>query len=167
MRAAILLLAALTACPSGDDDDDDTPFSCALGLWQEDGAWVPADGGEAELVLGIQGFLWFSLQLETDLGGPEYSNLTFDVQVGKLEGVGGSLPNVALDPDGSQRRSGELHVRLDNEEGTLPFVDQPAHLTIWARSGLRECLAEVDLVLRDLDPCLHSPDGPVCPDEEK
>ncbi len=160
------LLALLLGCPGTDDDDDTTPFDCSLGVWNEDGSWEDLDGADVELIFGFQGFLWISVQVEADAGGPDFANILFSAEVGDDDPFGGSVPNVPFTAQDGARRSDEVQVRLDNDEGPEPFIGETLHLAIRGRAGARECTAEADMTLRDDDPCLHTDDEPVCPDDD-
>jgi hypothetical protein len=164
-EAILILGAVLAGCPTAADDDD-TPFDCAVGLWQEDGGWVDADGADAELIFGFQGFLWISTRLRADAEGPEVANVRFSAAIEGEPPFGGSQPNVALSPGNGARYSDEIQVRLDNDEGPDPFVGRSMQLDVRATSGARECTASATLTLRDDDPCIHTDDEPICDDDD-
>ena len=164
---ACALAILLLGCPSpADDDDDVSPFDCTMGIWHEDGTWQEAEGADAEMLLGIQGWLWISAQLRTGADGPTAANVRFSGEIDGASPFGGSQPNVPLSTADGERYSDEIQVRLVNEDGTAPYIDAQLALEIRATSGTRECIAAATVTLKDDDPCLHTGGEPQCGDDD-
>lgn len=164
-RCALVLALLLAGCGPGLDDDD-TPFDCTLGVWHEDGTWQAADGADAELIFGFQGFLWISVQLQAESSGPDTTNLRWSATLDGEDPFGGSQPSIPLPARDGARFSDELQIRLSNDEGPDPYVGRSLELAARATSGARECTTSATLTLRDDDPCIHTDDEPLCDDDD-
>jgi hypothetical protein len=161
----LLALSTLAGCPS--TVEDVTPFDCTLGIWHDDGTWEDADGADAELIFGFQGFLWISTQLATDDEAPDVANVRFSADLDGEDPFGGSQPNVALTASNGDRTSDEVQIFLSNDVGPAPFVGVVLDLAVRAISGGRECTTTAAITLKDEDDCIHTDDEePVCDDDD-
>lgn len=162
MRLLLLptsVLALVTAGCSGDDGGS-PDATCTLDV--ELGAGGPAsfepvaDGDDAEVVLGFQGFrmLIFTMRLEgTDDELAEVSGLV-SVDDGAIEVA--QLPRVVRLREGPDHaRYAEELLIFFNETPIADIVDRPAEIELVARSGGCVGGTRVMVVLRDDDDCVE------------
>ncbi|MCP4918776.1 MAG: hypothetical protein GY913_17875 [Proteobacteria bacterium] len=141
----------LLACPGGGPEDSAvTEGDCTLGQIDSSNAFVPLDGGQLELVLGFQGFLFVRTAMRLDGEGPTRTVSTWSLTVDGDEPIGGTQAAffegdmsdeiLLFLPDSSiglyEGRSAEIAVRLDGDGWT--------------------CVATGSGTLVDEDACIHT-----------
>ncbi len=172
LALAVAVAMTLSGCEGGGGDpvlEDLEPFECQLLVANADGDLVSLDaGGDAELVLGFQGFLFFRLYAAgTDENIPDDVDVTMSVTVGDDDPFGGTqngLDFEAADGDGV-RTTEEILVFLSTSS-VGDFVDRESVVTMRLRGDTHECLTSATVTLVDDDPCIHTGEEPICPGDE-
>lgn len=171
MRSCDLLPLAmlLAGCPetddTGDTHDEVESYACVVGALDADGAFVPyATSGQAELVLGFQGFLFLEARILAD-DAPALVRVTASLAVGDDTPSGVTQPDVPFEATAAGDLSGEVLLFLPNAE-VASFVGQPAAISLRAEDDERSCVTTADVTLVDLDPCIHTDDEPICPGDD-
>lgn len=160
MRASCRLAGLVFAagCPSHaiDPPAGKDPFACAIGV--HDGQpWAPMDGGDAEMTLGFQGFMFIPFRLAAADPPEAPADLQMRLDVDPNGITDGDQPQVTFECGPDRCITGDLMLFLDS--GDLgSFVDRAATLTILAQTDDRYCLASaaVTLVDDECDPNMQS-----------
>lgn len=160
-----LWLPALLAPLACAAEDEKTPFECALGTAM-DGAFVDlSETPEAELQLGTQGFLFIDVLLEARGDVPPLVEARIGAVV-EGESEGGERDPVVELQAGAAGVYGtdDLQAYFDGTN-IESLVGKRAQIEAELSSPTHSCSASGAVILVDHDDCLHSPEGPVCPDD--
>ncbi|MFZ5480938.1 MAG: hypothetical protein ACOZNI_29525 [Myxococcota bacterium] len=159
-----MLLAAL-ACvdptPDGLPPAEKTAFSCELGTDGPDGFATLDALGTLELHMGFQGFLLFVVRARALEEAPALVDAT-----------------VAATFDGEDRTS-VVQPRVPFEDGAVTdeilvfitanwlsyYVGREAEVSLRAESEGAYCTATGTATMVDEDPCVHTGDEPLCPED--
>lgn len=158
------LLALLLGCPAPGPDSDTQPVDleevdCELGQLRDE-AFVPLqDGDEAELWLGFQGFLFLLVRASSE-EPPAHPTALFSLTLDGEDPASGSQPD--LDFDGTL--SDEVLVFLPSANVSA-YEGRSASLAVRLQGPERTCLDTVEVLLVDEDPCIHTDDEPICPED--
>ncbi len=168
MRLLVSMMCLLVlGCGPNDDDGEveRVEFACTLGVAGPDGTgFLPLDGvAEAEITLGFQGFLWFSVRLASD-DEPllEDNRVLYGAEIPGVDPFGAARPN--LPPASDPIHSEDLQVFVHGEPSE--YVGLNAVVTVRYEDATRFCLATGTVTLVDDDPCLHTGEEPICPDDK-
>lgn len=155
------LLWAL-ACTDGEDTgagvDVSTDFACELGVPTPVG-WKPL-GDSLELEMGFQGFVLAQLQLKVADGAPSSFTATMLVEPEGADAVSGGQPLVAV--------NGGLTdpILVFFTSNYISYYEgRSARVAVRLTAGSASCAVEGRARLIDDDPCMHTGDEPVCPDD--
>jgi hypothetical protein len=167
LRPGVVALVALGgACtPPGDTGSpstESTPFACTLGVPTEEGwkAW----GDTLELEMGFQGFVLAQLQLTAGEDAPESVTATMLVEPEGSAQVSGSQPLVAFTHDGALATTDPILVFFTSNYISY-YVGLGARVAVRLDGEGKSCAVEGQATLVDDDPCLHTGDEPICPED--
>ncbi len=164
-----LLVALLAGCPPVDDTDtgiEKAPFDCTLGALDADGVFVAyEESGEAELVLGFQGFLFLDARIAA-VDAPAVVTVVASVDVGDGEPSGVTQPEVPFHATADGALSGEVLLFLPSGD-VAAYTDRAATITARVEDASQRCVTQVEVTLVDRDPCIHTDDAPICPEEAR
>lgn len=166
----LLLTLLLAACaPSSVVDDADLePFDCELGALDAEMAWQPLTvGSKLELQLGFQGFLLVDIYARTATALQGALSAAVSLTPEGMDPLGHPEVRFQLLPDGDAYVSDPpLQVFLDAARlGT--YVGKSATIAVRITGDGHRCTRDVEVVLADDDPCIHSGDGePICPGDD-
>lgn len=167
---AILLAMSLAACggtADGQGPVDSAPgeFACELGEIDEDGVFISFDEDDrAELVLGFQGFLFLQTHVTSDqLTASDTAMATTSIYLDSGETGGGTQADVGVS---AEAMTEEILMFLPTANIAL-YNGQEAELAVRLEVGDRFCVTTSKVILADDDPCIHTDDEPICPDDEE
>ena len=159
-------LFTLFACSGGGDSADSAealvPFACELGVPTEAG-WAPL-GTTLELELGFQGFVLAQLQVRAAADAPSPVTATMAIEAEGAEAVSGTQPQVHFVVDGDTAVSEPILAFFTGSYVSY-YVGRPARVALRLDGGGGTCAVEGQSTLVDDDPCMHTGDEPICPDD--
>lgn len=172
MPLALAAFIGAAGCDAGSDDGESdkpkVPFECTLGFPGTEGTpFVEhTSGSKAELELGFQGFLFFTVRLRAE-SPPAEVEAKFSAHLeGDAEPVGGSQPTVGFKTASSAGMvTDDILVFLPGG-AVSAFVGRSAEVAVRVESAERTCLVTGTVKLVDDDPCIHTGDEPICPEGE-
>ena len=164
------LLVLLAGCPEEEDlllePTEEALFSCVLGALDADGEHDAfEDGGTAELTLGFQGFLFVLVHVLAEEEGPALADVVASLAPEGDDPFGTTQPEVPFRSTPEGRLSDEVLVFLPNAN-IAAWEGRAATLSARIRGEGQVCVATAEVVLVDEDPCIHTGDEPICPEEE-
>lgn len=174
--AAALLAWVGAGCDGGggapaseDTSQPPSPYACEVGHRDADGRFVAlADGDRIELELGFQGFLFVEVCARTfDPSPPDRSLATAVIEVADRPPVGVQQSEVGFSsaPDGG-RVSDDVLIYLSPSTISY-FADRRGELSLRLAGDQLECTTAGSILLVDDDPCIHTGDVPICPDDDR
>jgi hypothetical protein len=162
-----MLLSSLLACVGPDKDEpapaaEATPFACELGTDGPDGFVTLADAGALELHMGFQGFLLFVLRVRAGDDRPAEADATVGVTFDGVDPVSVSQPRVPFGDDGV---TDEILVFLTSNYASY-YEGRHAEVGLRLATNDAVCTASGEATMIDEDPCIHTGDEPLCPEED-
>lgn len=173
LAAGCALLCAAAGCDGGSNGGGDggtgtadkVEFACELGVLGEGGEFVEATGqARAELNLGFQGFLFVVVRLRATGDVPATVEATTSVTVEGDAPIGAREPELDLVPDGEAFLSSDL-LLFFNSDVPADLEGRTVELAVKLEDATRVCTATGNVLLVDDDPCIHTGDEPICPDD--
>lgn len=167
------MAAALVACTACDTPDPDKPdpaevvtFECDLGFLGDDGRFVDFDSSSrAEMTLGFQGFLFVDARVRTtEPLSTADAVISIQVEGGGQNGATQAGVGFSQQAD-STRLSDEVLIFLPTSN-VAEHLDHTAELAIRVVGPDGSCVDSVTVLLVDDDPCIHTDDEPICPDDD-
>ena len=160
--------SAQTVETGADTSLPDGEFACEIGFGDEDGSYVVAsDYGDAELILGFQGFLFVELRVRAEEDSPSPVQVRMSMEVEGEPPFDGSQPDVELEDqvDGT-RVSEEIVLFLpSNDVGLFKGKTARVVMRLDAPVSHSRCTTERYVTLADDDPCIHTGGEPICPED--
>lgn len=164
------MAATLVACGpgdgTGDGDVEKAEFDCELGSVNIDGVFEPySEQNRAELYFGFQGFLFLEAQVRVQQT-LSTCQVTASLMVEDEDPMGGAQPAVAFQhqEDGSML-SEDIVVFLPSSSASA-WAGRTGTLSVRVEDASNRCVTSAEVLLVDDDPCIHSGDEPICPDED-
>jgi len=152
-------LACTGAEDTGPGESEGTTFACELGVPTPEQGWQPLVD-TLEMEMGFQGFVLAQLQLKVDDTAPSPLTATMMVEPEGTDAVSGSQPLVYV----SDGVTDPILVFFTSNYISY-YVDRRARVAVRVQSGNASCAVEGTAVLVDEDPCLHTGDQPICPED--
>lgn len=156
----------------GDDDAGPPPdgapstFECELVERGADGAWAPlGPDARAELVLGFQGFLFVEVYVRATGPAPRRVDVILSVTIEGDAPYGGSQPETALTPTADGAAVSEAIVVFFSSSSVGEYVDRTVEIAVKLEGDGASCTTTGRYLLVDDDPCIHTGDEPICPDD--
>ncbi len=159
-----------SGCPSGDGDgdgdgDEKTEFDCEVGAMDMDGNFVLAsETTRAELDLGFQGFLFVEVRVRAKGDVPGLVDAATKVTLAGEDPTGDTTPDVAMKKDGDWFMSDPV-LLFFNSSTPADMADRLADVVVKLENSSHECTASGPVLLVDDDPCIHTGEEPICPDD--
>lgn len=173
MALALMAAVPVAACDTGGDDGGEPvelePFECELVMAGGEGELVSLEGGgDAEMVLGFQGFLFVELfAAASGEDVPDDVDVTMSVTVGSADPFGGTQNGVDFEAaDGDGVRTTEQILVFFSGGSTGDYVGLEAIVTMRLRGDTHECLTTATVTLVDDDPCVHTGEEAICPGDD-
>jgi hypothetical protein len=149
----------------GGDGPQTLEYGCDLGLLTEEGDFRALEPNETvELVLGFQGFLFVEVAVRAE-ASPGECITTSSLTVPDNDPVGSVQQEVPFGGSDSGWVSEELVLFLPSNT-VSDYVGAPADLAVRLDDGAAYCIAALTVELVDDDPCIHTGDEPICPDDD-
>jgi hypothetical protein len=167
--SVVSLVAPVTGCPAGDGDGDGDgdpeQFECELGIIDESGDFIPAsEQTRAELDLGFQGLLFVEVAVRATGDVPGLVDALVSVTVEDEDPEGSVTNGVPMNDQGEAYVSDPV-LLFFNSSIPAELQDRVAEIVIKLEDPARECTTDGLLLLVDDDPCIHTGDEPICPDD--
>ncbi len=166
-------LLLCVGCTSGKNGDNGSTkkqggtFICEIGFGK-DGDYITAvDADPAELILGFQGFLFVELRVQAEETSPSPVLVRMSMEVDGSEPFDGSQPDVDLETqDDGSRVSEEINLFLpSNDTGLYKGKTAQVVMRLEDETSGKSCTTERIITLVNDDPCIHTGDEPICPDD--
>jgi hypothetical protein len=167
-----LLGLLFLACGRGNPDtgiDTNGPereFACEIGFPDEDGTYVVApDYGDAELVLGFQGFLFVRLLVRAEENSPSLVEVRMSMEVDGEPPFDSSQPGVEFKEQGDSTQVSEEILLFLPSNNVSQFKGKTARIVMRLDAAVNasRCTTERYVMLADEDPCIHTGSEPLCP----
>ncbi|MBM4364726.1 MAG: hypothetical protein FJ102_00815 [Deltaproteobacteria bacterium] len=154
----IWLLACTGAEDTGTGKAETTTFACELGVPTEAG-WQPL-ASTLEMEMGFQGFVLAQLQLKVADDAPSPLTATMVVEPEGTDAVSGSQPLVYVNGGITD----PILVFFTSNYISY-YLDRSARVAVRVSAENASCAVEGAAILVDEDPCMHTGDEPICPDD--
>ncbi len=160
LAGSLLLFWACTGTEdTGTGETEATSFACELGVPTPENGWQPLVD-TLEMEMGFQGFVLAQLQLKVADEAPSPLTATMVVEPEGADAVSGSQPLVYVNGGITD----PILVFFTSNYISY-YLDRSARVAVRVQSGNASCAVEGTAILVDEDPCLHTGDEPICPED--